>query len=165
MNFFPRFNHYRNNVHVVNWTILSLVIQIEYTETNLVRVGTEWENVELSRYRIILEMKYFQVVQKNLTVLGIAANRPVFNIKLVKICLFYGLDLTLSAVFLFSEAKTFLEYTSNIYITTALLVISSYFSIWILKLGKFFNLIDDVEKLSGKSETNKYNFIELVLYK
>lgn len=100
-------------------------------------------------------MKLFQVVQKNFAVFGIAANRPIFNKKLVKICLYYGVDLTLSTVYLVFEAETFLEYTSNIYVTTALLVICSYFAIWILKLEKFFALIDDVERFIRESKTKE----------
>lgn len=100
-------------------------------------------------------MKPFQIVKKNLAVLGLAANQPVFNKKLVKICLFYSLDFTLSAVFLFLKAETFLEYTSNIYVTTSLLVICSYFVIWILKLEKFFGLIDTIQRFIGKSKTKE----------
>lgn len=97
-------------------------------------------------------MKHFQVVQKNFAFLGINANQSGFNEKLVKTCLIYGLTVTSSVLFLFFEAKTFLEFTSNIYITTAIAVINAYFIIWILKLEKFFNLIHKLETLIEGSE-------------
>lgn len=97
-------------------------------------------------------MKLFQVVQKNFAIVGISQNQPESTGKLVKTCSIYGLTFTLSALYLFFEAESFLEYTSNIYVTTAIAVISTYCIILILKLKKFFNLIEKLEKLIGNSE-------------
>ena len=97
-------------------------------------------------------MKLFQVIQKNFTVLGIGSNQSRFNLKLLKTCLTYGLSFTSSAIFLFFEARSFIEFTNNIYVTTAIAVITIYFSIWMWKLQKFFQLIDNLENFFEKSE-------------
>lgn len=97
-------------------------------------------------------MKLFQVIQKNFEVLGISPNQRSTNGKLVATSLIYGLSITSSAVFLFFEAESFLEYTSNIYITTAIGVICTYFIIWLIKLEKFFKFIENLESFFGKSK-------------
>lgn len=96
-------------------------------------------------------MKLFQTVQRNFAALGIRTNQPKFNKNLAKSCFIYYFSFFMSIRFLFFEAKTFLEYTSSIYLTTALLVIFTYFTIFILKLEKFFELIDNLEKFFDKS--------------
>lgn len=97
-------------------------------------------------------MKLFQVVQTNFAFLGVSSNQARLNGNVVATCLLYGLSVTSSAIFLFFEANSFIEYTSNIYVTTALGVISTYFTIWIIKLEKFFILIDNLENFFEKSE-------------
>lgn len=108
-------------------------------------------------------MKLFQVIQKNFLVLGISSNQPRLNGKLVKTCLVYALSVTLSAAFLFFEAKSFIEYTSNIYITTAVSVISTYFIVWILKLKKFFKLIENLENFYDESKEACSEYYKMVL--
>lgn len=109
-------------------------------------------------------MKLFQIVQKNFLVLGISSNQSRFNGKLAKTCLIYSLGSISSVAFLFFEAETFIEYTSNIYVTTALTGISTYFIFWILKLQNFFKLIDNIERFYEESEYFVFD-IRIVLFK
>lgn len=106
-------------------------------------------------------MKLFQIIQKNFAVLGVKANLSRFNGKLVKTCIIYSLGTTSSAAFLFFKAKTFVEFTSNIYVTTALAGISSYFIFWIIKLENFFKLIDNIEKFCEESELIPNNLVTI----
>lgn len=57
----------------------------------------------------------------------------------------------MSAAFLYFEAESFMEYTNNIYVTTAIVVISTYFTIFTLKSKKFFKLIESLEKYVDES--------------
>lgn len=104
-----------------------------------------------------LEMKLFQVVLKNFSILGISSDHSKLNGKLVKTFLIYALGGSLSVAFLFYEAKTFMEYTSNIYVTTAIAVISTYFTILTLKSKKFFKLIDNLMIFIDESAYVSYN--------
>lgn len=110
-------------------------------------------------------MKSFQIAKKNFEALGISSNQSRFNGKLAKTCLIYSLCSISSAAFLFFEAECFIEYTSNIYVTTALTGISTYFIFWILKLQNFFNLIDNLEKFFEESEYFFPLIIRIVAFK
>ena len=97
-------------------------------------------------------MKLFQVVQNKFVLLGIRPNQSRFNKEVTRTCSIYALSTSSSALFLIFKAKSFIEYTSNIYATTAFAMIGCYFTIWIFKTKKFFELIDNMEILVDQRE-------------
>lgn len=105
----------------------------------------------------MIKMKVLQTVQKNFAVLGINPKRinpkqSKSDGKIVMTWLILSLATTSSAIFLLVEAKTFQEYTNNIYSTSAGAVLATTFTIVIFKMEKLFESIDSLEDIIDKSE-------------
>lgn len=100
-------------------------------------------------------MKLFQNIQKNFSILVIASNQTKrIRTKLAITLIIYGLTTTSSVLFLVFTANTFIEFTTNIYITSAFGVICIIFTVIAVKQENLFHLIDDFEKFIDKSELN-----------
>lgn len=97
-------------------------------------------------------MEFFRQNQENFATLGISSKQSRINGKSMTICLIYGVGLSLSTIYLISEANSFQEYTSNLYITTALTVGLTYYTIMIVNIEKYVKLIKNVRKYIDKSE-------------
>ena len=100
-------------------------------------------------------MRLFEEVQRNFAVLGIssiAANQNSFNCRTVIGLLTFGSSTFLHLVFLFHEAKTFGEYTDNIYMTTATVATAVCFINVILNMNKVFQYIESLDEIVNKSE-------------
>lgn len=91
-------------------------------------------------------MKLFQSVQETFATLGITLNQSMknnpFNTRTLAAFSSYILTVTLYTVFLFHDAKTFWEYTDNIYTNSATIVIVVCYVIIALNMEKCFALID-----------------------
>lgn len=97
-------------------------------------------------------MKIFETLRENFKVLGIDTNQSKSNIKLVMTWLILSLATTLSATFLFVDAKTSLEYTTNVYTTSDLAVLTLFLTIVIFKMEKLFKFIHLCEDFINRSE-------------
>lgn len=97
----------------------------------------------------------FQLVQKEFAVLGISSNQATnpFNNRTIGCLFLFGLNIILYIVFLFHSAKSFMEYTENIYITSAITLIGIAFFWFVLKMKNLFELLDGVEMhINGKKQ-------------
>ena len=100
--------------------------------------------------------KIFRTVQEKLTILGIGPNQSKSNGKLVMTCLIFGLVATSSTIFLVAKANTFHEYTSNVYVTTGVIMLCITLAVMIFNMEFFFKLIDDFGKYIDKSENENF---------
>lgn len=99
------------------------------------------------------KMKLFQLIQKNLSTLGIDSHQSKCSWrKLMMTWLIFGLTITSSVLFLIFKAKTFEEFTNNIYITSGDSMLCIDFAIVVFKREKLFKLINDFEKFVNISE-------------
>lgn len=103
-------------------------------------------------------MKSFQTIKESLSVRGMSSNRSKFNKELIKTGTVYYLTSIISIAYLFCEAKTFIEFTQNIYITSSVMIVSYYFTFFISKMEKFFELIQRIEKIFDKSKFYSCNW-------
>lgn len=99
-----------------------------------------------------VKMKIFQLIQKNQAIVGICPNQTqTFNKSAMVTLFLYVLGFTSSALYLFNEARTFVEYTYNMNITTCLAMIMIIYTIVICKMSKLFEYIAELEKLVCQS--------------
>lgn len=106
-------------------------------------------------------MKLFQTVQKNFAVLGIGRGRSKTNRKLVFTWLILSLTVAAGTAFIVFEAKTFEEYTSDLYTTSGDAVVASMFIIMVIKMDRLFELIDMIEQAVDESELDLNLFFEI----
>lgn len=104
-------------------------------------------------------MKLFQTVQKNFAVLGIGRGRSKTNRKLVFTWLILSLTVAAGTAFIVFEAKTFEEYTSDLYTTSGDAVVASMFMV--IKMDRLFELIDMIEQAVDESELDLNLFFEI----
>lgn len=98
-------------------------------------------------------MKPFRVIQKKFSLLGIVPKQSKRSrLKLVKTCLIYGLFTISNISFLVFDVNTFTEYVNNIYVTSTVIMITSQFTILVIKNDQVFKLIIDCENLIDESE-------------
>lgn len=98
-------------------------------------------------------MKYFQAVQKHLTILGIDAAQRPFNQKTIIIFLLYALNSTFIFVFLVNETISFREYIDAIYMTAASIAINIHFTFVAIKMEKLFAFFGTMEDIIENSES------------
>lgn len=96
--------------------------------------------------------KLFQVIQDNFAFVGIIRNQPHWNAKSVKSLFIFSLFTALGGIFLFFKANSFLEYTMNIYVTTAIFGTAIAFLVMLYQKENFFELINRFEEFVEKSE-------------
>lgn len=96
--------------------------------------------------------KLFQVIQDDVAFVGISPNRPHWNEKSAKSLFIFSLFTALGGIFLFFKANSFLEYTMNIYVTTAVFGTGISFLAMLYQKEKFFELINRFEEFAEKSE-------------
>lgn len=98
-------------------------------------------------------MHLFQAVQKDFSLLGIAPNGSKFSRKnLVATYSIYGLSTTSSILFIAFEANTFIEYVNNSYMTSAMIMISTYSTFLAIKSAKLFKFIHSIEQFIDERE-------------
>lgn len=102
------------------------------------------------------KLKIFQLIKRNFAILGISSNslnkKYLLNKNVLTASLFYGLNFTLNAIFLFCKANNFQEYTDSIYVTTAVLTIFVCYVITIFKVTNIFEFIEHCETIVDESE-------------
>lgn len=99
-------------------------------------------------------MKILRTVQKNFAFFGIGPNQLKFNKRLVITWLILSLATIAGAMFIAFEAKTFQEYTTDLYTASGGAIITAILTILIVKMEKLFKLIDDIQQTISKSELN-----------
>lgn len=95
-------------------------------------------------------MKLFQTIRENIRLLGINQNDR-FSGKILKASFLYGFNSILNCAFLFHKARTFREYTDDIYMTSATIVITISFITVIVKMSRLFKFINRCERIAEKS--------------
>lgn len=96
-------------------------------------------------------MKFLREVQKNFAILGVCSDQSRINRNSVMALLIYGTGTSFSILFLFCETPDFEQYTSNIYITTALAVGTFCFINIVWKTNELFTLTKKLKKTIKKS--------------
>lgn len=105
-------------------------------------------------------MKLFQIVQRNFAYVGISPNQAYWNEKSAKAVFIFSSFTVLGTAFLLYDANTFLEYTMNIYETTAVFGTGIVFLSMLFQKEKLFKSIEKLEKFVDKSEyREKNNFL------
>lgn len=100
-------------------------------------------------------MKLLQIIQKNFAYLGISPNQSHWNVKSAMDFFVFSSITVLGAVFLFFKANSFLEYTMNIYVTTAAFGVSIVFITMLFQKEKLFKLVEKFEEFVDESEYRK----------
>ena len=101
-------------------------------------------------------MKIFKVIQKELSFFGIYSTemkqKQLLNHRIMLYYLISGGGMISGAIFLICEAKTFQEYSINVYITSMLIVINFIFTSILFKRDKIFECLKNLEEIldSGK---------------
>lgn len=103
-------------------------------------------------------MKIFQLVQKNHAIVGICPNSThTFNENAIKTLFLYVFSFALSVVYLFDGAKTFIEYTYNMYMTMMIAMLFIVYGIAISKMCKWFEHISHMEELVNQTKLRKWS--------
>lgn len=111
-----------------------------------------------------IRMKLFQIIQDNFAFVGISSNQPYWNAESAKTLFIFSLFTALGAMFLFFKANTFLEYTMNIYVTTAVLGTGISFLAMLHRKETLFELIDRLEEFVDESELKTfYSFFVVMM--
>ena len=104
----------------------------------------------------IAKWKVLQLTQKNLAIAGIdrdlAAQSYPFNAKIVFSSLTIGLAIVFGLIYVFYEAKTFVEYTQCIFMSSVAGICSFALLILILKVKKLFGFIDGCDGIANTRE-------------
>lgn len=105
-------------------------------------------------------MKIFQTIQKNHAIVGICPNQTQATYKKIKVMFFlYVLGFTFSVTFLCQDANTFLEYASNMYVTTALAMFIVIYAIAIFKMSELFEYITEMQNFIEESKYTIFKYI------
>lgn len=99
-------------------------------------------------------MELFKTFQKNFALVGINSTANPIHSREIKLSFLTNwLFSILSWTFLFCEAKTFIEYTTAIYIASALTVVAISFTIVIFHIRNIFGIIEKCKKIiqTGKN--------------
>lgn len=100
------------------------------------------------------KMKLFQTVREYIHAVGINQSDR-FSGKIFKASFLYGFNSILNCAFLFHKAKTYRQYTDDIFMTSATIIISISFITVIVKMSRLFKFINRCERISEKSTSNK----------
>lgn len=102
-------------------------------------------------------MKLLQGVQTNLLIVGICSNPTQASSTKIKLIIpLFVFGLTTSAIYLCHDANTFLEYSSSMYITTALAMTIFVYVIFIVNMSKLFDLISECQELLDQSKSIRF---------
>lgn len=93
------------------------------------------------------KMKLFQTIREY-----IQDQNDRISGKIFKASFLYGFNSILNCAFLFHKAKTFREYTDDIYMTSATIVITFSFVMVIVKMSRLFKFINRCERITEKSK-------------
>lgn len=99
-----------------------------------------------------IEMKYFQLVQKHLAVLGIDAAKKPFNRKIIMMFLLFAIESVLNCTLLVQETVSIRDFIDSIYLTTTAMIVAIFFAIAAFEMTKIFKVIDGMEEISNNSE-------------
>lgn len=108
-------------------------------------------------------MELFKTFRTKFALVGISSNANPLESRRIKTSFFMNWSFSISSwMFLIFEARTFIEYTSAIYIASALTVVAISFTIVIFHIQKIFEFIEKCEKIvqTGKQvkSINKLNW-------
>lgn len=97
-------------------------------------------------------MKTFQVVQKNLKLLGMDPNPSVskFNAKIFGIFLLLGLSFISNCLFFMNEANNSREYIDSAYIASSVFTTSTNFLLFIWKSDELYKLMNGIENIINR---------------
>lgn len=98
------------------------------------------------------KMKIFQTIREAFNSIGINQNDR--KGKIFKASFLYGFNSILNCAFLFHKAKTYRQYTDNIFMTSATIIISISFITVIVKMSRLFKFINRCERISEKSTSD-----------
>lgn len=112
-------------------------------------------------------MKILQLSQKNFEGLGISYQQSIqdspFNARNSKTLVLFGLSIVLAIAYIFGVANGFEEYIASFYLIICLITNSVLCAIFVWKMPKLFESIQNLERIIGEREENfKYfYFIKL----
>lgn len=102
------------------------------------------------------KIKLFQIIQRNVAILGISSNyskqNDMLNRNVLKASVFYGLNSTFNTIFLLVEASNFREYIDSIIATTSVFGILFCFMIVFSEMSKLFEFIENCERATNERE-------------
>lgn len=101
----------------------------------------------------------FQLIQKNLSILGISRTRSVgsFRKKMLIGCLLLGIHISLRLKFLFGVANSFQQYAESIFMSSGVVVIFWCYACLICKREELFEFIDKCDELIIQFEECKFH--------
>lgn len=105
------------------------------------------------------KLKIFRVIQKNLSAVGIDSNSGNqfrrFNEKNIMGLLKLSICIAGSLMYIFNEAKTFLEYTQSIYMCSTFIIVTLILIVLIFNLNELSKNIQDCERIANTSKSTK----------
>lgn len=108
-------------------------------------------------------MELFKIFRKNFAMVGIISKAIPIQSREIKLSFSMNYSFSiLSWMFLVCEAKTFIEYTTAIYVASALIVVAISFTIVIFHIQNIFEFIEKCEKIiqKGKNCNQTINYIQ-----
>lgn len=116
------------------------------------------------------EIKMFRSVQKNFGTIGIGPNRAMqshpFDAKILIHSMALSLGFIGTLMYTVIDAKTFLEFTQSIYVSSSIFFGAVIFVVLILNASELFELINDCEclistsKLTNNNRATKFFFLK-----
>lgn len=103
-------------------------------------------------------MELFKTLRTSFALVGISSNANPLESRRIKSSFLMNWSFSFSGwMFLVLEARTFIEYTSAIYIASALTVVAISFTIVIFHIQNIFEFIEECEKIvqTGKNQINQ----------
>lgn len=101
-------------------------------------------------------MELFKIFRKNFAIVGIISNaNPIESSEIGLSFLMNWSFCVLSWMFLVCEAETFIEYTTAIYIASALTVVAISFTIVIFHIQNIFEFIETCEQIAQKGKDHQ----------
>lgn len=104
-------------------------------------------------------MKIFQLLQKNIAHLGLAADQIPFNKRSLLIIFIFCSGIILNCVYFFHRAKTFQEYAESVFVVTAIIVVTLDFTFIVWRMRHFSNCVNEAEQIIDDSEFRIINHI------
>lgn len=98
----------------------------------------------------------FDSIKSNFAIVGANSlqsnGQNPFNLKNVMIILIINVQATLCGIFVFYEANSFREYVESVFAFSTVIVIHIVFPVFIWKIPKMFELMNNIEKIVNKSK-------------
>lgn len=103
-----------------------------------------------------MKIKILTSTQKHLAFLGIistqSSHKHPFNLRNVLVSMMFCAGAVSSSIFLIYKADTFMDFSTSFYTTSEMFINSAFFSVFVWKMPRFFELIETLENVIQKSE-------------